>query len=210
VTYSKLSWQGTVIAVQPRIRLTRSFDQRTHSYLGYALRLQGRIGDQEREFLIGIGKAAQAKHQFQVGAMVRGRSAPVADTRLEPVGYYKTASLKVIQRADINDHTPPPWHGVPPELEVYRRRGHRRLSARTYSSKCTDCIWGCQMAVQMIVDHWNPQQKRYRMETFCYGPKSCPLYKAGPTRKVPGRKGMSWEEEDWVDEDATSHRAMDE
>jgi hypothetical protein len=66
------------------------------------------------------------------------------------------------------------------------------------------------MAVQMIVDHWNPQQKRYRMEAFCYGPKSCPLYKAGPTRKVPGRRGMSWEEEDWVDEDATSHRAMDE
>ena len=207
---SKLSWQGTVIAVQPRIRLTRSFDQRSHSYLGYALRLQGQIGDQEREFLIGIGKAAQAKHQFQVGDMVSGRSAPVADPRLEPVDYYKTAGLKVIQREDTDDHTPPPWHVVPPDLEVYRWRGRRRLSARTYTSKCIDCIWGCQMAVQMIVDHWNPQQKRYRIETFCYGPKSCPLYKAGPTRKVPGRRGMSWEEEDWVDEDATSHRAMDE
>jgi len=40
-----------------------------------------------------------------------------------------------------------------------------------------------------------------RFETFCYGPKSCALYRAGPTRKVPGRKGMSWEEEDWVDEE---------
>jgi hypothetical protein len=174
------------------------------------LRLQGQIGDQEREFLIGIGKAAQAKHQFQVGDVVSGRSAPVADPRLEPVDYYKTAGLKVIQREDTDDHTPPPWHDVPPDLEVYRWRGHRRLSARTYTSKCIDCIWGCQMAVQMIVDHWNPQQKRYRMETFCYGPKSCPLYKAGPTRKVPGRRGMSWEEEDWVDEDVISHRAMDD
>ena len=36
---------------------------------------------------------------------------------------------------------------------------------------------------------------------YSYGPKSCSLYRAGPTRKVPGRKGMSWEEEDWVDED---------
>ena len=43
-----------------------------------------------------------------------------------------------------------------------------------------------------------------------YGPKSCPIYKAGPTRKVPGRKGMSWEEEDWIDEEATAHRGMDE
>ena len=66
------------------------------------------------------------------------------------------------------------------------------------------------MAVEMIIDQWNPSEKQYRRETFCYGPKSCPLYKAGPTRKVPGRKGMSWEEEDWVDEDVTAHRAPDE
>src|SRR5262249_34733644 len=29
-----------VTAVQPRIRLTRSFDQRSHSYLGYLLRIE--------------------------------------------------------------------------------------------------------------------------------------------------------------------------
>jgi hypothetical protein len=70
-------------------------------------------------------------------------------------------------------------------------------------------MWGCEMAVEMIVDQWNPSVRRYRRETFCYGPKSCPVYSAGPTRKVPGRKGMSWEEEDWVDEDATAHRGPD-
>ena len=43
----KIAWQGTVIAVQPRIRLTRSFDQRHHSYLGYALRLEGQIGGKQ-------------------------------------------------------------------------------------------------------------------------------------------------------------------
>jgi len=42
------------------------------------------------------------------------------------------------------------------------------------------------------------------------GPKSCPFYRAGATRKVPGRRGMTWEEEDWVDEDTTSHRGPDE
>ena len=206
----KLTWRGTVTAVQPRIRLTRSFDQRYHSYLGYALRLEGQIGDKRGEFLVGIGKATQAKHRFRVGDTVSGRSAPVTNRKLEPVDYYKTVGLQVIQRATAENHTPPPWRGVPPELEVYRWRGHRRLSVRTYATRCADCIWGCQMSVEMIVDQWNPQQKRYRSETFCYGPKSCPLYKAGPTRKVPGRRGMVWEEEDWVDEDATSHRTMDE
>jgi hypothetical protein len=207
----KLLWQGAVIAVQPRIRLTRSFDQRHHSYLGYALHLQGQIDDDEGEFLVGIGEAAQNKHQFQVGDLTSGRSEPVMNAKLEPVDYYKTAGLKVIQPADADDtHTPPPWRGVPPELAVYRQRGHRRLNTQTYAAKCSSCIWGCRMAVEIIIDQWNPRQKRYRFETFCYGPKSCPLYKAGPIRKVPGRKGMVWEEEDWVDENATAHRAMDE
>jgi len=56
------------------------------------------------------------------------------------------------------------------------------------------------MPVEMIIDQWNPSQKRYRFETFCYGPKSCSLYRPGATRKVPGRKGMSYTEEDWIDE----------
>ncbi len=45
---------------------------------------------------------------------------------------------------------------------------------------------------------------------FCYGPKSCPAYRPGPTRKVQGRNRMSWEEDDWVDEEAVAHRGPDE
>lgn len=52
--------------------------------------------------------------------------------------------------------------------------------------------------------------KRYRSETFCYGPKSCRFYRPGPSRKVPGRRGMSFDEEDWVDEEETAHRGPDE
>ena len=207
---TKLIWQGMVVAVQPRIRLTRSFDERYHTYLGYTLRLQGQIDDQDGVFLVGIGPAAQAKHQFKVGDIVSGRSIPVEDTRLEIAAYYKTAGLKVIQRAPAVEHHPPPWHDVPPDLEIYRERGHRRLSARTYAARCEGCIWGCRMAVEMIIDQWNPQQRRYRTETFCYGPKSCRFYQAGPVRTVPGRKGMSFQEEDWIDEEATRHRTMDE
>jgi hypothetical protein len=206
----KLSWLGRVVSVQPRIRLTRSFDERSHTYLGYALRVQGMIGDESREFLVGIGKGAHAKHQFQAGNIVSGMSEPVTDSRVEAVEFYKTSGLKVLERAEQGAVEPPPWLGVPPELETYRARGHRRLDARTYEAKCLCCIWGCKMAVEMIIDQWNPSLKRYRQETFCYGPRSCPWYKAGPTRKVPGRKGMTWEEEDWVDEDATAHRGMDE
>jgi len=66
------------------------------------------------------------------------------------------------------------------------------------------------MPVEIIIDQWNPSQKRYRFESFCYGPKSCSLYRPGRIRSVPGRKGMVWEEEDWVDEQDIAHRSMDE
>jgi hypothetical protein len=205
----KLSWKGVLTSVKPRIRLLRSFDERSHTYLGYVLTVQGVIGSEEREFSIGIGRAAQAMHQFRIGAIVSGQSLPVEDTRKEPVEFYKTSKLKIVERSAVIQNDPPPWHGTPPDLETYRERGHRRLDARTYGSKCQSCIWGCRMPVEMIIDHWNPEKKRYRFETFCYGPKSCSLYEAGATREVPGRKGMAWEEPDWVDEEAVAHRGMD-
>ena len=66
------------------------------------------------------------------------------------------------------------------------------------------------MAVEMIIDQWNPVRRRYRSETFCYGPLSCPLYKSGPARTVPGRRGLRYTEDDWIDDEATSHRRPDE
>lgn len=206
----KVPWSGRVVAVQPRIRLTRSFDQLYHSYQGYVLRIDGACGDQKGEFLIAVGKGANEKHRFCAGMHLTGFSTPVEDPRLETAGFYKTSGVKADQEAGNDSAVTPPFHGVPPDLETYRSRGHRRLDARTYESKCTTCIWGCRMPVEMIIDQWKPSQKRYRFETFCYGPKSCLLYRAGATRKVPGRKGMSWEEEDWIDEEATSHRGPDE
>ncbi|MBM4431166.1 MAG: hypothetical protein FJ026_12590 [Chloroflexi bacterium] len=205
----KTRWSGRVISVQPRIRLTRSFDQRSHSYLGYCLIVDGMIGDQARQFSIGVGEAAQRKHQFQVGDEVCGLSVPVADERKEPVEFYKTSRLKVLTRSE-GETGFPPWHGVPVDLDTYRARGHRRLSARTYENRCRSCVWGCRMPTTIIVDQWQPQEKRYRFETFCYGPKSCRYYQPGPRRRVPGRRGMIWEEPDWVDEEDTAHRGWDE
>lgn len=207
----KLSWQGFLLAIQPRIRLTRSFDESSHSYLGYVLRVDGEIGDQQREFLIGIGKAAQAKHQLRVGDFVSGLSAPVADSRKEVTEFYKTSQLKVVERSKLRSSEGPPWLRIVPDLSIYRERGHRRLDKKTYQAKCTSCMWGCHMAVELIIDPWKPNiAPRYRTETFCYGPLSCPYYKAGPKRTAPGRHGMRYEEEDWVDEEATSHRGPDD
>ena len=205
----KIPWRGPVTSVQPRIRLLRSFDQRSHSYLGYVLRIDGEVGSAHREFTVAVGKAAHAKHEFNVGFEVTGEAVPVPDPRTEPAEFYKASKLKVIGTT-TDDSNPPPWQGAPPPLELYRERGHRRLAAKTFDTSCSTCIWGARMPTEMTIDQWNPSKVKWRFETHCYGPMSCRIYKAGPTRKVPGRKGMSWEEEDWVDEDATAHRGADE
>lgn len=204
------SWRGEVLAVQPRIRLTRSFDARWHSYLGYVLRMRGELDGADGEFVVGIGRGTQAKYELRAGDVLEGAGVPVADERLDIADVYRASAIRVLSRAERTED-PPPFLGVPPALEVYRERGHRRLAKRTFATQCVTCLWGCEMPVEMIIDQWNPSAaNRYRRETFCYGPKSCSLYKSGPTRRVPGRQGMSYEEEDWVDEDATAHRGPDD
>jgi hypothetical protein len=212
----KSLFYGKITSIQPRIRLTRSFDEASHTYLGYAIKIFGTIDNQEtislnqNIFSIGIGKAAQAKFNFKVNDIISGECLPVPDPDMEPVDYYKVSKLAKAAEGEQGS-TSAPWELVPPELEVYRERGHRRLAARTYDSKCFSCMWGCRMPVEIIVDNWNPRGRRkYRFETFCYGPLSCKLYKAGPNRKVKGRNGMVYVEEDWVDEAAVAHRGMDD
>jgi len=70
--HEKIAWQGLLLSVQPRIRLTRSFDQRSHTYLGYALKVRGRVGSEARDFLIALGQGAHAKH-----SSARGLRSPV-------------------------------------------------------------------------------------------------------------------------------------
>lgn len=105
----KVLWHGKVISAQPRIRLMRSFDQRTHGYQGYTLTIEGVIGGEERTFKVGIGKGAQAKHQFKAGDVASGRSEAVQDPRSEVVEYYKTSELKAVAGRMEPQGSPPPW-----------------------------------------------------------------------------------------------------
>lgn len=207
---NKHIFTGRILSIQPRIHLTRSFDESSHTYLGYAITLDGEIDDQNTTFSIGIGKATHAKHQFKVNDVISGECLPVSDPETEPVEYYKVSKLKVISYGAITK-TSAPWELVPPELGVYRERGHRRLAAKSYDTKCSSCMWGARMPVEIIIDNWNPRSRRkYRFETFCFGPLNCKLYKAGPNRKVEGRNGMVYVEEDWVDAMNVEHRGEED
>lgn len=202
MTEDTRSFHGVITSIQPRIRLNRSFDQSWHSYLGYALT----IVEAEGAFLlVGISEKLQEKHRLSKGMVVAGNCKSVQERNLESVDYYRVTGFKVLDSFDTDLQYP-----VPPSLETYRQRGPRRLAAKTYETACTSCMWGCRMAVEIIVDQWKPWIRKYRTETFCYGPKSCKNYRPGPNRRVIGRNKMVYIEEDWVDEMLTEHRGEDE
>jgi hypothetical protein len=107
----KVDWSGAVTGVQPRIRLTRSFDERSHSYLGYLLRIEGTVGGIGSVFRVAVGSTAPAKYQFQVGDSVQGVGHRVADPRLEIAEIYKVSKLR-ISRSGPASVSAAPWHGV--------------------------------------------------------------------------------------------------
>ncbi|MDD3553584.1 MAG: hypothetical protein PHC35_03580 [Deltaproteobacteria bacterium] len=108
-TADKVLWSGHVIAVQPRIRLIRSFDERSHSYLGYVLCTDGTCGGETGEFLIAVCEAAHEKHRLQTGIELNGYSMLVEDQRKETAALYKTSGLKVVRNAECEIHAGPPF-----------------------------------------------------------------------------------------------------
>ena len=122
---NKSTFTGQITSIQPRIRLTRSFDEASHTYLGYAIKVTGIIDNQQTTFSIGIGKAAQAKFNLKVNDIISGECSPVPDPDMEPVDYYKVSKLAKVAEGEQGS-TSVPWELVPPEMEVYRERGHRK------------------------------------------------------------------------------------
>lgn len=171
----KMLFEGVVTSIQPRIRVLRSFDRDSPSYLGYALTLLDATSG--RTYSIGIGVGSQQKHQFRVGMTISGSCIAVLEPHLESVDYYRASKLKRLSESP-EDRTSPPWRIAPPPISVYRSLSPRRLSEKAYEKACLSCIWGCRMAVEIITEE-GPEEQRYRMETFCYGPATCKLYVKG-------------------------------
>lgn len=78
-----------ITAVKARIRLWRSFDQISHSYLGYNLVLDGDLdGRPEEELRIAVGPKAHERHKFRIGDQVDGMAAPVPYAETEWATHY--------------------------------------------------------------------------------------------------------------------------
>ena len=78
-------------------------------------------------------------------------------------------------------------------------KGARILSKSLWETKCYKCIWA-NMANVEIQWNFDKDTKKYRFETFCYGPKSCEYYKIGRHRSVPYKNRGSAIDDGYLDE----------
>ena len=94
-------------------------------------------------------------------------------------------------------------------MKVYEERGARLLSKSLWETKCFKCIWANMANVEIQWD-FDKNIKKYRFETFCYGPKSCKFYKMGRSRSVPYRNRGSAIDDGYLDELCTESRDEDD
>ena len=199
-TPPKVKFKGTITAVKARIRLLRSFDQLSHSYLGYTLVMTALVNGREWTGLrVAVGQKTHEKNRFRIGDTISGEALPIENIYQEWADIYKVSGLNIISRGDPSEERPADTTGgIAAPLPIYREHGHVRLDPHTYEQKCKQCPWGIVMATEITIDQWNPHKKKWRYETHCYGPRDCLNYRAGRPRTVQGRKpGMIWVDDDF-------------
>lgn len=150
------------------------------------------------------------KGLYQIGDVLEGTAWTKIYEEREFADYYRAGSLKLLDRTtEIFDVIPPPWIMTPPSIQTYEERGARILSKSLWETKCFKCVWANMANVEIQWD-FDRDIKKYRFETFCYGPKSCKYYKMGRPRSVPYKNRDSALDDGCLNELCTEGRDDDE
>lgn len=206
----KIKWQGIVQSIQPRTRVWRYVtDNRTHYHLGYNVFIVGESDEGPTEFIVAISEKQQQKAGFQIGDMIKGTAWTKKYPEREFADYYRAGALKIIKKVEEALETECPWTGSLPDMSIYAERGARMLSKNQWKGKCFTCIWAAMSNVEIQWD-FDRDIKKYRFEAFCYGPKSCKIYKMGRARSVPYKNRDSALDSGWLDDLCTENRGWND
>ncbi|MBU0753892.1 MAG: hypothetical protein KJ645_02045 [Planctomycetes bacterium] len=207
---TRICWQGWIESIQCRAWVWRyKMDNRTHHHLGFNLWINGKVDDRDARFIVAVSDKQHARHQFRIRDMVKGTAWPCMKAKHDIADYYRSGGFKVLSRGNmIPDHVGPPFTGLLPPIETFSVRGARMLDAKLWRIKCFRCMWANKSAVE--IEYKFGKVKRYRKETFCYGPKSCPIYDMGPPRKVHYFEEGYLMDTGWMDDLCTERRGEDD
>jgi hypothetical protein len=203
---SRIRWQGRIEAVQCRAWIWRYITHnRTHHHLGFNLFVKGQAEEREGRFIVAVSDRQHAKQQFRIGGVIKGTAWPCVKAKHDISDYYRAGGFKTISRADEQSNPPtPPFTSLLPPLAVFERRGARMLDAKLWRKRCFTCMWANKSAVE--IEYNFGKVKRYRKETFCYGPRSCPRYDMGPPRPVQYFNMSPAIDNGWLDDLCTEQR----
>jgi hypothetical protein len=207
----KINWNGVITSIQPRTRVWRYLTHnRTHYHIGFNLFLNGRADGEEKIFTVAISEKQQQSGKFSIGDTISGTAWLKQYPEREFADYYRVGALKRIEFAKpVIVEIPPPWIIQPPNMATYEWRGARMLSKSLWKSKCFQCIWATMSNVEIVWD-FDRKVSKYRFESFCYGPKSCKLYKMGKARSVSYKNREASLDDGWFDEICTENRDWDD
>ena len=207
---SRIRWQGQIESVQCRAWVWRyMMHNRTHHHLGYNLFVKGEEDGRAGRFIVAVSDTQHTKLQFRIGDVFRGTAWPCIKAKHDIADYYRAGGFKAVTRADEQiDSAGPPFTGLLSPTEVFERRGARMLDAKRWRKQCFACMWANKSAVE--IEYKFGKVKRYRKETFCYGPRSCPVYNMGPPRTVPYFDSLPSIDEGWMDDLCTEQRGEED
>jgi hypothetical protein len=201
----KIKWHGTIASIQPRTAVWRyRLDNRTHSHNGYNLFLEGEANDSTERYSVAISEKQQQKLVFRIGDEATGTAWTKKYEVTDFADYYRAGDLKIVKRAELAETAPPPFKVEPPDMATYEQRGARMLSEACYKGKCFQCAFAAMAAVVIEYD-WE-KDKKYRFESFCYGPYMCKFYKMGRRRAVPYKNSDTVYDEGYFDDMFTRRR----
>jgi len=206
----RIHWQGRIESVQCRAWVWRyKMDNRTHHHIGFNLFLNGEADGRDGKFILAVSETQHCKLQFRIGDEFKGTAWVCVNAKHDIADYYRAGNLRALSRAaEVPAAEGPPYTELLPRVAVFERRGARMLNATHWRKRCFTCMWANKSAVE--IEYKFGKVKRYRNETFCYGPRSCPLYHMGPPRRVPYFDSYPSIDEGWMDGLCTAQRDADD
>lgn len=206
----KIKWKGEIQSIQCRAWVWRyQTSNRTHHHTGFNLWIDGEADGKEGKFILAVSDTQYQKMQFCIDDVFKGTAWPCVKAKHDIADYYRAGSFKRISSSENNTLSAvPPFNNPLPPLEVFEQRGARMLDSKLWSKKCFTCMWANKSAVEIEYDFG--KVKRYRKETFCYGPLSCPQYQMGKGRPVQYKDTFDSIDNGSMDEMLTYHRGENE
>jgi hypothetical protein len=187
---SPIRFWGMVLAVKPRLVLTKFEGETSAHSAGYIALLDGTLAESDGgrplpgQFTVALGPATQERRAVSVGDLLRGDGYAVPDGHPDtPADLYRVGTLRTIARqGEPGGGTPrasdPPRTDPPLSHREAEQAPRRALHATHLDEEgpCRACSYGVIVPVVRLSDPRDYRNGRWAQVPACLGPVDCRHY----------------------------------